>query len=93
MDRVAKNTPMHLAWLTMYAKNVIRELSLRRQHKAKTVTLFTIDETMVESFKRLQMVLHRKIDGWCPITFTLPRCLMHILMSRCPSVSGVLNTF
>jgi hypothetical protein len=58
----------------VYARNVIRKLSLRRQHKAKTVTLSTIDETMVERFERLQMALRMTTDGWCPTTPTLPRC-------------------
>jgi len=39
------------------------------------------------------MVLRTTIDGWCPTTPTLPRCLMHILTPRCPSVFGVSNTF
>jgi hypothetical protein len=57
------------------------------------VTLSTVGETMVERFKRLQMALHMTIDGWRPITPTLPRCLMHILTLKCPPVFEVLNTF
>ncbi len=93
MDRAAKNTLMHPAWSTVYARNVIRELSPRRQHKVKTVTLFTVGEMMVERFERLQMALCMIIDGWCPTTPTLPRCLMHILTSRCLLIFGVSNTF
>jgi hypothetical protein len=48
----------------MYARNVICELSPRRQHKVKTVTLSIVDETMVERFKRLQMDLRMTTDGW-----------------------------
>ncbi len=81
-DHAAKNTPTHPTWSTMYARNVINELSPRRQHKAKTVTLFTIDKTMVERFERLQMALRTITDGWCPTTPTLPRCVMHVLMLR-----------
>jgi hypothetical protein len=63
MDHVAKNTPMHPTWSMVYARNDIRELSPRRQHKAKTVTLSTVDETMVERFKKLQMALRTTTDG------------------------------
>jgi hypothetical protein len=62
----------------VYAMNVIHELFPRRQHKAKTVTLSTVDETMVKSFERFQMVLRTTTDEWCPTTPTLLRCLMHI---------------
>jgi hypothetical protein len=48
---------------------------------------------MVERFERLQMVLRTTIDGWCSTTPTLPRCLMHILMSGCSSIFGVSNIF
>jgi hypothetical protein len=78
--------PTHPAWSTVYAKNNICELSPRKQHKAKIVTLSTIGETMVKRFKSLKMALRTTTDGWCPTTPTLPRCLMHILMSRCPLV-------
>jgi hypothetical protein len=64
MDRAVKNTPTHPAWSTVYARNVICELSPRRQHKVKTVTLSIVDETMVERFERLQMDLHMTTDGW-----------------------------
>jgi hypothetical protein len=57
MVNVAKNTPTHPAWSMVYARNVIHELSPRRQHKAKMVTLSTFDETMVEHFEKLQMAL------------------------------------
>ncbi len=93
MDCVTKNTLTHPSWSTMYAKNVIRELAPRRQHKAKVVTLSIIGETMVKRFERLQMALHTTTDGWCPTTPTLPRCLMHILTLRCPPIFGVQNTF
>jgi hypothetical protein len=53
MDRVTKNTPTHPAWSTVYVRNVIHKLSLKRQHKVKTVTLSTIGETMVKRFERL----------------------------------------
>ncbi len=66
MDHVVKNTPTHPAWSMVYARNVIRELSPKKQHKAKTVTLFTIGEMMVECFERLQMALCTTTDGWCP---------------------------
>jgi hypothetical protein len=63
MDHVTENTPMHPAWSMMYARNVIHELSLKRQHKAKMVTLFIVDEMMVKHFKRLQMALRITTDG------------------------------
>jgi len=53
MDRAANNTPMHLAWTTVYARNVIHELFPRRQHKAKMVTVFIVSEMMVKRFERL----------------------------------------
>jgi len=93
MNRVAKNTPMHLAWSMIYARNVIREFFPRIQHKAKMVTLSVVSEMMVEHFERLQMALHMTINGWCPTTPTLPRCLMHILTLRCALIFGVSNTF
>jgi hypothetical protein len=92
-DRAAKNTPTHPAWLTVYARNVICKLSLRRQHKAKTITMFIVGKMMVECFERLQMALCTTTDGWCPTTPKLPRCLMHILTSRCPSVFRMSNIF
>jgi hypothetical protein len=52
MDHVAKNTPMHLTWSTVYARNVIHELSPKKQHKVKMVTLFIINEMMVKHFKK-----------------------------------------
>ncbi len=77
----------------MYAINIICELFSKRQHKAKTVTLSTVGETMVECFKRLQMALRTTTNGWCPTTPTLPKCLMHILTLRCLPILGVSNTF
>ncbi len=44
-------------------------------------------------FERFQMALRMTTDGWYPTTPTLPRCLMHILTSRCPSIFRVSNTF
>jgi hypothetical protein len=44
---------MHPARSTMYAKNVIRELFLKRQHKAKMVIVFIVGEMMVKRFERL----------------------------------------
>jgi hypothetical protein len=93
MDCATKNTPTHHAWSMEYARFVIHELFSRKQHKAETVTLFIVGETMVKRFVRLQMALHTTTDGWCPTTPTLPRCLMHILASRCLLVFEVSNTF
>ncbi len=76
----------------VHARNVIRELFPRKHHKVKTITLSIVDEMMVERFERLQMALCTTIVGWCPTTPTLPRCLMHILMSRCLPIFGVSNT-
>ncbi len=44
---------MHPAWSTVYARNVIRELSPKKQHKVKIVTLSTVNETMIERFEKL----------------------------------------
>jgi hypothetical protein len=53
MDHAAKNTPTHPAWSTVFARNVIYELSPRRQHKVNKITLSTINEMMVECFEKL----------------------------------------
>jgi len=53
MDRAVKNTLTHPAWSMVYARNVIRELFLRREHKAKMVTLSIVGEMMVKRFKKL----------------------------------------
>jgi hypothetical protein len=50
----------------MYAKNVIHELSRKKQHKVKPVTLSTISKTMVERFEWLQMVFIRQLMGGAP---------------------------
>jgi hypothetical protein len=53
MDRATKNTPTHPAWSMVYARNIIHELSLKRQHKVKIVTLSIVGEMMVERFEKL----------------------------------------
>jgi hypothetical protein len=58
------------------------------------ITLSIVSKTMVKHFKRLHMALCTIIDGWCPITPTLPKCFnAHINVEVSIGIQSVKNLF